>query len=263
MARSRRWNRATCAVDCATRDQPEPTWDSARLSLRPLVVPLQRYSRLIRDFIDHNINVNDFAHEFFELRSKERTWAKPAEPAISDLWAALEAYVPPGLGPSSITVPDIEEMAAQLLQQINELTDPDVRTFERPEEVIEGLRDPDPEIRGYSAVVARSFPGSDRVRTTLRNRLMDDDRTIRGKAAESLAVIGDVDSLAQILELLHQAPVSSYTPEAWAVARLAQLAPDQRKDAREALTGWAHRQHRRLDEADVAPLLAMVDKDQT
>lgn len=224
---------------------------------------LSDYRSLLTFYVDEAISTDTFMHRFFDLHKQERTWLGPASNPLSQVFHALDAYVPdtgPERTKDDIDERQLREVVRQSLAEISRVEDSETRPFDTAHDVISGLADGDIGIRTYAAVVARDFPSDPVVLAALRARLSDPDNWVRLKTVESLGVLGDVGSFDQIVGLLETAD-GNYAPEAEAVTSLAGLEPSLRPRARAAITSWGARHHTRLIADNVALYLRRLGDD--
>jgi hypothetical protein len=223
---------------------------------------LSDFRQLLEYYDGELISAATFMYRWFDLRKLDRTWMGPAEDPLSQVFLALDDYVPDtGQERTEGTIDErqLREIVHRSLAQISNIDDSEARRFDISRDVVTGLADADPEIRSYAAVIAREFPGDPVVIDALRGRLTDPDNPVRRMAVESLGQLGDVGSFDAILQVLESAddPFS----EASAVASLAAKEPSLRPRARAAITSWAKRRSSPFTDENLALYLRQIGDD--
>ena len=223
---------------------------------------LSDFRRLLSYYVDEAISTTTFMYRFFDLRKQERTWMGPADDPINRVFYALDDYVAdsgPARSGDDIDERQLREAVRRSLEEISRIDESETRRFDTSRDVISGLGDTDPEIRSYSAVVARFFPGDPAVIAALRARLSDPDERVRRLTVEGLGMLVDVGSFNAIVELLESTddPFS----EAWYVANLAAYEPSLRPRARAVVTSWAKRRSTPYTDTSLANILRLIGDD--
>jgi hypothetical protein len=122
---------------------------------------LSDFRQLLEYYDGELISAATFMYRWFELRKQERSWMGPAEDPLSQVFVALDDFVPDTgqeRTEGAIDERQLREVVHRSLAQISRIDDSETRRFDISRDVVSGLADADPEIRSYSAVIAREFP---------------------------------------------------------------------------------------------------------
>jgi hypothetical protein len=223
---------------------------------------LSDFRRLLTYYLDQAISTDTFMYRFDDLRKRDRTWMGPAQDSLSQMFHALDDYVPHSASErtdDAIDERELRRVATRVMERISGIDDSETHQFETSSDVIRGLADSDPEVRRHSAVIATEFPGDPAVIAALRAGLNDADSRVRLKTVGSLGKLVDLPSFNAIVDVLDSAddPFS----EAWAVANLAAYEPSLRPRARAAIASWAKRHDTPFSAQTLAQYMRLIGDD--